>query len=183
MGLDDVAGDIRAAGKARAEAILKEAREEKEKLLSEAAEKARGLKEDRAREAQKAVAQLRVQELSAADLEVKRNRLSMERALLEAAAQKARERLAGLPASEDEALLSALLKKCPPGYRVHSAKRNEAFIRSRPSVPYAGNIRCLGGVMFESPDGTVRMDFTYDTMLKEVVERTLKDIHDLLFKG
>jgi len=181
MGLDDVAVDIRAAGKARAEAILKEARQERDRLLAEAMGKAATLKEAKARETARGISQLKVQELSAADLDVKRNRLSMERDLLEAAAAKARDNIAALPQSEDEALLAALVKMGPQGYRIYSAKRNEAYIRSRTVIPYAGNITCLGGVIFESPDGAVRIDLTYDTILKEAVERSMKDIHDLLF--
>jgi len=182
MGLHEVVGDIEAAGRARAEAIMREAEEEKGRLLSDAKEKARQMMDEALREAGRQAAQIRVREMSGAELDVKRARLVMERDLLAAASEGARKKVAALPRSQDEELLLAILgKNGVPGYRIFSAKKNESFLRTRLEFTYAGNIDCLGGVLFESPDGSVRMDFTYDTILLEVVERTMRDIYEMLF--
>jgi V/A-type H+-transporting ATPase subunit E len=182
MGLDEVVGDIEDAGRARAGATMKEADEEKGKLLSDAKEKARQMMDVALREAERQAAQIRVREMSGAELEVKRARLVMERDLLTAASEGASKKVAALPRSQDEGLLLAILgKNGVPGYRMFSAAKNEAFLRTRLEFTYAGNIDCLGGVLFESPDGSVRMDFTYDTILREVVERTMRDIYEIIF--
>ena len=182
MGLEEVVGDILAAGRSQSEAMLGEARAERDRILSEAREKARLQKEARLREAVQAASQLRARELAAAELEVKRARLEMERALLDEVDARSRERVAALPRQEDEALLSAMLARSAiPGYRLYSASRNEAFLRARSSVPYAGRVECLGGFVLESPDGTVRVDLTYDTLLREVGDRMLREIYGILF--
>ena len=182
MGLEEVVGDIEAAGKASAEAIVREAEQERGRLLSEARAKAGRLSGERLKEAERALIQLRARELSGAELEVKRLRLSMETELLEAAAAGARDRVARLTPAQDEALLRALLKRGEgPQYGIYSAKRNEAFLRTSTPLPYKGNIDCLGGLVLESADGTVRMDLTYDTILRDVVERDLWEIHKVLF--
>jgi V/A-type H+-transporting ATPase subunit E len=182
MGLDEVVGDILAAARAKADAIISEAESERGRMLEQARESARLLREERLREAGRVVAQLRVRELSAAELEVKRARLAMERDLLEAATSGARARVAALPPAEDEALLSAILRKgAAPGFRIYSAKRNEPFLRNGSPFPYAGSTSCLGGLVFESADGSVRMDYTYDAVLRETVERTMRDIYGVLF--
>jgi len=182
MGLEEVVGDILAAGRSRTEALLGEARAERDRILSEAREKARLLKEARLREAVQAASQLRARELAAAELEVKRARLEMERALLDEVDARSRERVAALPQKEDEGLLAALFtRSAVPGYRLYSADQNEAFLRARSSVPYAGTVECLGGFVLESPDGTVRVDLTYDTLLREVGDRMMREIYDLLF--
>jgi V/A-type H+-transporting ATPase subunit E len=181
MGLEEVVGDILAAARARADAVVKDADAERDKLLEQSRDKARILKEERLREAQRGAAQLRVRELAAAELEVKRARLAMERDILEAAASGARERVAAMSPAEDEALLGRLLRDgAVPGYRIYSARRNEPFMR-RASPLYAGVTDCLGGLVFESPDGSVRIDSTYDTVLRQAVERTMRDIYGVLF--
>ncbi|MEM2869343.1 MAG: V-type ATP synthase subunit E family protein [Thermoplasmata archaeon] len=181
MGLEQVVEDILAEGERRATSILAEARAEREKILSEARERARELREKRLAEAEKEAAQLRVRELASAELEAKRNRLRMEREMLEAAAEAARRRISALQGAEEEAILERLLKKVPPGYRVLSCPRNEEFLRRRLGSAYAGTVNCLGGLILESPDASVRIDLTYDTIFKEVVESTMKEVHTLLF--
>ena len=174
--------DILAVGKAEAEAVLREAEKEKERLTSEAKEKAKAITEEIMRQVEKRVAQLRIQELASGELDSKRARLVMERELLEAATEQARVKLANIPKEQDEALLLAILKKHgAPGYRIYSAKKNEAFLRANSLLPYAGNIQCLGGILFESQDGHVREVFTYETILKDVVELSMREIARIMF--
>jgi len=183
MGLEEVIGDIDAASRADAEAILKEAEQERQRLLADANEKARRLMEESLGEAERQSAQIRVREMSGAELELKRARLAMERDILAAASEGARRKVSALPRPQDEELLLVILGKSgAAGFRIFSAPKNEDFLRTQLEYPYAGNIDCLGGILFESPDGSVRMDFTYDAILREVVERVTKDIYDILFR-
>jgi len=182
MGLEEVVGDILAAGRAKAEQLRKEAESERDRLLDDAMQRSHRLREGRMQEAVRLIAQIRVRELAAAELEVRRARLAMERDLLELAAQGARQKVAALPRAEDEALLSAILAKgTEAGFRLFSARRSEAFLRSGSPLPYAGSISCIGGLVLESPDGTIRMDYTYDTILRETVDRTMREIYGILF--
>jgi V/A-type H+-transporting ATPase subunit E len=184
MGLDDVAEEILSAGRAAAGAVVREAEAEAARITAEAGERARSVVAEKLQQAERRARQMRVQELASSELEGKRARLVMERELLEAAAAQAREAIAALPRDQDERLLGRILAANPvSGYRVHSAQKNEAFLRAMPSVDYAGNVNCLGGILFESRDGTVRMDFTYDTMLRDLVERNMKEIARILFSG
>ena len=184
MGLDEVAEEILSAGRAAAASVLKEAQEEAARTAAEAAGKARAVVAGRLQTAERRARQMRVQELAAAELEGKRARLAMEREMLEAATAQAREMLSALPRERDERMLLEILRRQPPaGFRVFSARRNEAFLRAMPSIEYGGAVDCLGGILFESRDGAVRMDFTYNTMLRELVERNMKEIARVLFSG
>ncbi|MBM4248712.1 MAG: hypothetical protein FJ149_04640 [Euryarchaeota archaeon] len=184
MGLDEVAQEILSECRAAAEAVVGEARKEAARMTAEAGERARAVVAVRLQQAERRARQLRVQELAAAELEGKRARLAMEREMLEAAVGQAREMLSALPRERDERMLSEILRRhSAPGHRVFSAKRNEAFLRAIPTVEYGGTVNCLGGILFESRDGSVRMDFTYDTMLRDLVERNMKEIARMLFSG
>lgn len=184
MGLDEVAEEILSAGRSAAKSALEEAEQEAARIAAEAAGRARLVVAEKLQQAERRARQMRVQELAAAELEGKRARLVMEREMLEAAAAQAREMLGALPKERDERMLLEILRRQPPaGYRVFSARRNEAFLRTMPSVDYGGAVNCLGGILFESRDGSVRMDFTYDTMLRDLVERNMKEIARVLFSG
>jgi V/A-type H+-transporting ATPase subunit E len=182
MGLEEVAGEILAEGKARAESLVSEAARERERLLGEARLRAHEVQDQRMRQAAEEVAKLRVRKLASAELEVKRARLAMERDLLEAVARGARDRVAAMAPPEDELHLLAVLRRVQgPSMRLYSAPRNEAFLRRAASLQYAGNIDCLGGLVLESPDGTVRMDHTYDTILRDALERLTRELYGMLF--
>jgi V/A-type H+-transporting ATPase subunit E len=184
MGLDEVAEEILSAGRSAASAAVKEAEQEAARIAAEAEGRARSVVAEKLEQAERRARQMRVQELAAAELEGKRARLAMEREMLEAASAQAREMLGALPKERDERMLLEVLRRQPPaGYRVFSAGRNEAFLRAMPSVDYGGTVKCLGGILFESRDGSVRMDFTYDTMLRDLVERNMKEIARELFSG
>jgi V/A-type H+-transporting ATPase subunit E len=183
MGLDEMVAEIDAAAAEEAGAIMNEAAGEKDRLLAEARERARRMMGDRLAEAERQIAQIRVREMAGAELEVKRARLAMERQLLSEASGAAHKRISAMMPSQDEELLGAILgKHGVRGHRIFGAKRNEQFLRTRPEYAFAGNIDCTGGVLFESPDGLERMDFTYDAILKELVERTTREIYDILFR-
>ena len=184
MGLEEVAEEILSAGRAQAEEVLRQARAEADSLAAAAQRKADALRQERMQQAERRARQMRVQELASAELAGKRARLAMEKEVLEAAAERARAMLSALPAEQDQRMLSAILRKrSQPGFRVLGAARNEQFLRSQPGVEFGGTVKCLGGVLFESRDGEVRMDFTYDNMLQEIVERNMKEVARILFSG
>jgi V/A-type H+-transporting ATPase subunit E len=106
----------------------------------------------------------------------------MRRDLLEKVQDGARDTLRQLDRPRNEAMLKALLKgKDMPGARVFSAARDEAMVRSLTHISYGGHIDCLGGVVIESSDGSIREDLTYDALLRERSEELLPIIAGILF--
>ncbi len=49
-------------------------------------------------------------------------------------------------------------------------------------IDYAGNIDCIGGIVLENADRTVRLDHTFDTIMDEVSEQSMKIISETLFE-
>jgi V/A-type H+-transporting ATPase subunit E len=114
-------------------------------------------------------------------LEVKRIRLNKRKELLDQVYNKMYESIKSMPASKAEKLLSALIEKNKAdGVRIYSNKNSETIVKKLSSLSYAGNIDSIGGIVQENEDGTVRLDFTYDSILKNVYERSLKQISDIL---
>lgn len=184
MGLDRVVEEVISSGRERRDVILAEAREEADGIMAAARAELEDYTRSKDEETSGRIARMRAQERQASELEVRRLELAMRRELLTLVEAAARERLSGLPRARNEALLRALLAtvKMPDG-RLFSNAGDEPLVRALSALRYAGHVKCLGGVIIESSDGTVREDRTFDTLLSEVSETSLGDIARVLFQG
>ncbi|WP_440946900.1 V-type ATP synthase subunit E [Methanosarcina sp. T3] len=162
---------IKAEGDAKASEITNEAKEVQKKMLGDSLAK---VEED--------LQKLHQQVISSANLEVKRITLNKRKELLDNVYSQTVESIKSMPASKKEALLKHLINEYEAsGARIYSSKASEETVRKLSSLTYAGNIDCIGGVVLENEDGTVRLDYTYDSILKNVYERSLKQISDILY--
>jgi len=182
MGLEKVVEEVMSSGNRRREEILAEGEDDHRKVVSEAKAEMEELRRKRGKENRDRIERMRAQELQTAELEVRRLELSMRRDLLEGVQDGAKEKLRQLDRLRNEAMLKALLAgRDVPGARVFSAAKDEALVRSLTRMPYGGHVDCLGGVVIESADGSVREDLTYDALLKERSEELLPIIAGILF--
>ncbi len=102
--------------------------------------------------------------------------------MLEEVYARAEKSISAFSPEKNEALLKSIIEKNEAsGKRIYSNAASESIVRKLTSLKYAGNIECLGGVVIENEDGTVRLDYTYDVILKSVSEQLLKQTSDILF--
>lgn len=183
MSLEKVVKEIIAKGECRAEEILKGAENEKERILQSANDEAERIRKSREAELKELRERLEKQELSSAELEVKRMHLLMQKELLDTAYEMARERIVNLDKEKNTELLKKLIERHgSEGARILSAKKDEEIVKKLSSLEYAGNIDCLGGIVIENSDSTVIHDYTFDSILKEVNERSLREMYRKLFE-
>jgi V/A-type H+-transporting ATPase subunit E len=185
MSLDKVLKDIQSRCEEDTERIRREGMVEAERLLKEAQAKRKVLLEASLSDARKAIERLRVQEISRIELENRREYLMMQKDLLDRALEKARERLAALPADKDRDFLRRLLGKGGiTATVVISSRRQEATVKAlAPSLRYGGSIDCLGGIILQTVDGSIRYDLRYETMLEQAAQASVKDVAKVLFQG
>jgi V/A-type H+-transporting ATPase subunit E len=182
MGLEKVVEEVLASGKRRRDDILGEAEDDHIKVVSEARAELEEHRQKGVKENRKRIERMRSQDLQTAELEVRRLELSMRRDLLEKVQERGREQLQQLDRHRNEAMLRALLAgREIPGARVFSAAKDEPVVRSITRMPYGGHIDCLGGVVIEIADGSIREDLTYDALLRERSEELLPIIAGILF--
>ncbi|AEH61321.1 H+transporting two-sector ATPase E subunit [Methanosalsum zhilinae DSM 4017] len=182
MGLEPVINDIMDASNKEVNRINSEADREVARILDEARQTAKKLRGDRLVKVEEDIENLRKQELSSAKLDVKRIILNVKKEMPDEVYDKALNSLSQLPPSKNEEYLKTILKgEEKNGTKVYSNKDSETLVKKLTSLEYAGNIDCIGGVIIENEDGTVRLDYTYESILKEVNERSLKEISDILF--
>jgi V/A-type H+/Na+-transporting ATPase subunit E len=191
MGLEAVVGEIRAKGQKEAEKIREETRGQVRQILDASQEKVEKIKTGAEDSVEKQILHLESQELSAANLVVKRERLNAQKSLLDEVYRKTLESLKGLPDSFHREALRSLLSKAKkeiPDGIVHCNARDmqalKDIIAKEPEFKgyTAGSVKEIeGGVIVESIDGTLQIDFSYRTFLSQVWETGLKDASDILF--
>jgi len=192
MGLEAVVGEIRAKGQKEAGAIREQTRKEVEYILSGSQEKASKIKLAAEESIEKQVRHIESQEVSAANLLVKRNLLNTQKALLDETYQNALESLKKLPDSFHKEAIRALLSDAKQQISegvVHCNARDmpslkEIIAQKGEFLGYSpGNVTDIeGGVIIESNDRTLQIDLSYRTFLDGVWETGLKDASDILFR-
>ena len=182
MGLDIVVKDIQEGARAEVSRIKTEGDAKASEIINEAKEVQKKMLGDSLAKAEEDLQNLHQQVISSANLEVKRITLNKRKELLDKVYNQTIETIKSMPASKKEELLKYIINKYEAsGARIYSSKASEETVKKMTSLTHAGNIDCIGGVVLENEDRTVRLDFTYDSILKNVYERSLKQISDILY--
>jgi len=191
MGLEAVLEEIRERGRQEVERIRKESQEETARVLTAAQERAGKIKQAANEEVERQAAYIMSQEVSAANLQVKREMLNTQKELLDRVYQHAREAIAGMPESFHREAITNLLKEAKTQIQegvVHVNSRHrkilEEVLSQNPefrNFSLGSDADIDGGVIVESRDGSLQLDYSYRTFLDMVWESGLKDASDLLF--
>jgi V/A-type H+-transporting ATPase subunit E len=191
MGLESVIEEIREKGRKESEALKKEADTEVSSRLSEARSKADHIRSAARDEVEKQVSRMMGQEVSAAQLVVRREILNAQKGLLDEVYSGALHSLSQLPPDFHKDAIRALLIKAKadiPAAVVHCSPRDlptlQGLLAGDSSLNgfIAGStVDIPGGVIVESKDGQLQLDYSYRTFLDSVWESGLKDASDLLF--
>ncbi len=182
MGLDAIVEEIKAKGRAEAGKISEETSLEVSKITREAQAAASKLKAAKEEAVRKEIERLRQQELSSANLEVKKAKLNARKEILDEVYEQAKESVKKLPAEKNQKLLKSIIEKNEHNNaKIYSRDKDKVTVKKLIKLEYAGEIECIGGVVIENADGTEVLDFRYDTILKNVSEQSLKQVSDVLF--
>lgn len=182
MGLDAIVGEIKAKGRAEADKISEETEQEVSKIIADAEASAARLKAAKEDAVRKDIERLRQQELSSANLEVKKAKLNARKEILDEVYEHSKESVKKLPAEKNLKLLKSIIEKNENNNaKIYSRDKDRATVKKLTKLEYAGDIECIGGIVIENEDGTEVLDFRYDTILKNVSEQSLKQVSDVLF--
>ena len=189
MSLDTVVEDIRDDARTRAEEIREEAQARAEEIVAEAETEADELVAEREAAVERQIQQEREQALSSAKLEAKQARLEARRDVLEDVRDQTETALAELGGDRREKLTRALLDDAASEFngaivvygRSDDESLLESLIEERDGCSYGGDHDCLGGVVVESEQSRVRVDNTFDSVLTDAWEDSLKELSTQLF--
>jgi V/A-type H+-transporting ATPase subunit E len=183
MGLEKVIERIEKEGEDKITGILQDAEKQAALLLQNAQQRIDELSVKQRQDAEKHMSALKMQERSSIEIEAKKVRLNMEKEILHTTYEDCLTALQSLP---HEKILSSLLKRVreelPDAAYLYSSKRDETLIRSLSKIPYDDSIECIGGIVVENTDKTLKLDYRYETIAETVWDHSLKEIAEKLFR-
>jgi len=192
MSLDSVTEDIKEQARARAEEIRSDAEEQADEIIQEAEQEADRIRQQKEREVERQIEQEREQRLSSGNLEAKQARLATRRQLLEEVREQVEAALVEIDAETREQLTRELLDAASTEFEdveaaeVYGRSDDEELLASileeYDGFEYGGETDCLGGVVVESDSSRVRINNTFDSILEDVWQESLREISDELFE-
>lgn len=184
MGLEKVIDDILKRGEAKAAEIVKAGETERDNQISHAKKE---LEENRVKAEARTktmIAQMEQQEVSAAELESKRAILEAQRRVMDDLRSQVLGELSKLPAEKRKRIYTKLISKAKKELAecyVYSNDQDKSLLQLPSGISRAGSIETSGGLVFESKDRRVRLDFRFETILEDMWNEKMKEIYSKLF--
>jgi V/A-type H+-transporting ATPase subunit E len=184
MGLEKLVEDILRKGDGRAKEIISQGEAERDarvKLADKDISEKRVLAEKRL---ESQISQMEQHELSSAELESRKMLLAAQREVLEDLRERILVELSDYPDDKRRALYAKLFAKAKEilgDCYVYSNKADEPTLKPPSGITKAGVMDCSGGLVFESKDRSVRLDYRFETLLEEVWSKRMSEIFSQLF--
>lgn len=184
MALDKVIQAILDDGKKEADRIISEGRQEAKQIITEAKKEAENIKIKKSEEATVFAARMKTQETARADIDSKKLVLRAQKETLDEIFDLALEQLGEKWRGR---LIETTLKQNSSEIRDALVYSNE---RDRPITErvarthggkFGGTIECVGGLIIENKDRTVRIDYRMETILKDVWDDSVIEVTSLLW--
>lgn len=183
MGLDKVVKDITDKAEADSKEIAAKAATEAAEIKKSAEGEARQIAVAENARAEQAISKMRQRELSSAKLDVKKAKLNSEKDVLAETHAAFVKQLSTLSGDKKADLLQKLIKlaqKDIPQGKIFTNAADADLVKNS-GYQYGGNIKCLGGIVVTSVDGSVNLDYTFDSILEDVWTSSMKPVSDILF--
>lgn len=176
--------DILRRGDERSQEILRQGETEKQEQI-DLAEKDISANRDRAEKRLEAqITQMEKHELSSAELESRKMLLAAQREILEDLKERVLVELSTYPKDRRDAMYSRLFAKAKDilgDCYVYSNKDDASTLNPPAGVTKGGVIECSGGLVFESTDRSIRLDYRFETVLEELWNKKMNEIYSQLF--
>lgn len=180
MGLEAVKEEIIRSAKEQESSLIAEARKEANRITRDAEKKAEEMKERSESETKRLTEIIKRQELAAAELENKKMLLEAKKQVIESAFAEATKKLEALDDKKREEYTKKLIEKAKKDIElehVYCNKRDAKFVKDFKIE----NTNISGGIIAENKDRTIRVDYSFGTLLDSIREKELQSMNELLF--
>lgn len=185
MSLNKVIEDVLRKGEERKREIIQTGEKERDDLLLQTEKR---ISEDVLKAKKKndaAIAQMEQQELSSAELESKKIMLAAQRTSMEELKEQVLQELGNYPADRRKKLYSKLVSRAKKELGdcvVYSNRADKALLQLSSGMTSGASIDCIGGLVFESEDKSIRLDFRFESMVEDVWNRNIREIFNRLIE-
>ncbi|MBI2129443.1 hypothetical protein HYU07_04340 [Candidatus Woesearchaeota archaeon] len=180
MGLEELKQEIISNADKSANAVVSEAKREAEKIAKQSEEKLEPYKRKLDEDRKTAIKVMEKTINAMADSEAKRAILDRKKEIMESVFESVKSNLSKLDSRKREQHIADLLKKAKS-----EIEASKVFCSSK-DAKYVKGLKCedmdiLGGLMAENNDGTIRVDYSYETLLSDVKEHSMQEAAKILF--
>ena len=184
MSLEKVVEDILRRGEEQRREIIRQGERERDEHIAHADVQIAEHRERFSKRAETQVSQMEQQELSSAELESKKALLSAQRQVMDELKAQILSEMSHYPADKRSAMYARLMgraKKELGECYVYSNTSDKPLLKLPSGLTSGGVIDCRGGLVFESKDRAVRLDYRFESMLEEVWNDKIREIYSGLF--
>lgn len=190
MGLEKVKQEILERAQAEADKAVEDAQSEAKAMMKSAEKRIAGYGRMMGEDLEALSNAVKRKEVASAELELKKQLLCAKSELIEGVFGEVRKKLRSLPDKKREshvtALLDAARKEMSTSIAVvQCSSRDARFVEASGSgssrLKVMKNDEMLGGIVAESPDDRLRVDYSYETVLGQVKAKVLGDVAKILF--
>lgn len=185
MALDKVANDILENARKEADQRIQEAEKERAKVLQEADQRIEKMRRSEEKELQDGLMRMRRQELSSAELEAKKIVLNKRKDILNRTFKDMLRELSMMGPKEKSDLYKKILadgKKAINRPKVFIPKGEADLLAGLRGCECLTEIDMSSGLILENEDGSVRLDYRFETILESIWDRDMKNISNILFE-
>lgn len=180
MGLEAVKEEIIGSAKEQSNSIIAEARKEANRQIRDAGKKIEEMQATSEAELKKRYDSIKRQEIAAAELESKKMLLEAKKQVIDAVFAESAKRLQGLHAKGREEYTKKALERAKKDMDVafvYCSNSDAKFLKGMNVEP----INIAGGIIAENREKTIRVDYSFETMLQGIKETEMQNLSKILF--
>jgi len=187
MGLEEVKKEIVDDAQKEADRVIKDGEIEAQKIHSDTLRSIDAYKLSRAEQSKALLEVLEKRELAQAEFDVRKKLLNKKKEFVEQVIESVKEEIKKLPKGEQADCLRILVAQAKKEIDVASLY---AHARDVPELKKMKETKgmtiktkeMLGGIIAETADQSISVDYSYEQILEHVKEKSLQEMGSLLFK-
>jgi len=181
--LNKVVEDILRKGEEKKREIIRLGEKERDEQALLAEKKIEENRRKAEKRTKSLIAQMEQQEISSTELESKKILLAAQRQALEELKEQVLAELARYPGDKRKKMYPKLVSRAKKELGecyVYSNKDDKSLLQLPEGMTSAGIIDCRGGLVFESKDRSVRLDFRFESLLDDIWNKEMQEIYSKL---
>ncbi len=187
MALENVVDEIISQAEKQRQEIIDQGKQEAKKILDEAISKRKEQAKVFEEETRKMVDEIRRMEISALNIRLHKMSLEAKKDILDELYSQVIEKIRKLDSKRRMELMQNLVEKAkkelPDAKFVYSNSKDEELASNMKNLKFGGVVDCLGGVIVENEDKTVRINYTFDILFQNLKEAYLNEVSKRIFQS
>ena len=185
MALENVINEIISQAEKQKQEIVDLGKQEAKKILEEAMHKAKEQSRLFGEETKKILDETKRREISALNIQLHKMFLETKKNILDELHMQLVEKIDKLDSNKRRELLQKLVEKArkelPDAKFIYCNERDKEVSSGIKNLKFASSVDCLGGVLVENEDRSVKINYTFDLLLQNVKEAYLNEVAKRIF--